>query len=271
MADVDVGVQVKRAARLLAGSRFAVAFTGAGISTPSGIPDFRSPGTGLWARLEASLNEEAPVETVHSFAHDPKTFYERMGPLFQKIIIAQPNPAHHALAEMGKLGIIQAVITQNADMLHQRAGSQRVIEVHGTLAEATCIRCYKVRPFRPLLERFFADGQVPTCKDCGGVIKPNVILTGEELPAKAVLAARQAIRQCDVLLAAGTSLAGGPATALVETAHAQGTKLIIVNLTPTLMDTVVEIAIQANVVTALPAIASRLAKDREALSGLLAK
>ncbi|MBE0410956.1 MAG: hypothetical protein IBX69_14645 [Anaerolineales bacterium] len=179
MTEVNIQTQVERATRLLAGSRFAVAFTGAGISTPSGIPDFRSPDTGLWAHLEASLEEEPQVGTVHSFARDPQTFYERMKPLFQRIVTAGPNPAHHALADMEKLGIIQAVITQNADMLHQRAGSQCVIEVHGTLAEATCIRCYKVRPFRPLLERFFADGQVPTCKDCGGVIKPNVILTGE--------------------------------------------------------------------------------------------
>lgn len=260
MADVNLQTQIERTARLLADSRFAVAFTGAGISTPSGIPDFRSPGVGLWARLEASLEEEVQVGSVHSFTRDPQRFYERMKPLFQTIIAAEPNPAHYALADMEKMGIIHALITQNADTLHQRAGSQRVIEVHGTLAEATCIQCYRVLSFRPLLERFFANGQVPVCKECGGVLKPNVILTGEELPARAVLAARQAIRQCDVFLAAGTSLSGGPATALAEAAHVQGAKFIIINLTPTLMDIVAEVVIRADVVTDLPAIASGLAK-----------
>jgi NAD-dependent deacetylase len=256
--------EIEQAAKLLGNIHSAIAFTGAGLSTSSGIPDFRSPGTGLWARMEASLEEEPFDGMVHSFARDPQKFYERMRPLFQTILAAEPNTAHYALADMEKIRAIHAVITQNADMLHQRAGSRRVIEVHGTLAEATCIHCYKVFPYRPLLERFFADGQVPTCNDCGGVLKPNVILTGEELPAKAVLAARQAIRQCDVLLAAGTSLAGGPATALAEAAHAQGTKLIIVNLTPTLMDTVADVVIRADVVTALPAIASILFKERGA-------
>ena len=125
---------IQDATKLLADSRAAVAFTGAGLSTPSGIPDFRSPETGLWARLEAAGADETQAGTIQAFGRDPQTFYERMKPLFQKIVSAEPNPAHYALAELEAKGIIQVVITQNADMLQQRAGSKNVIEVHGSLA-----------------------------------------------------------------------------------------------------------------------------------------
>lgn len=249
---------IQNATKLLAESRAAVAFTGAGISTPSGIPDFRSPKTGLWACLEAAGADETQAGTIQAFGRDPRTFYERMKPLFQDMITAEPNAAHYALAELEARGIIQAVITQNADMLHQRAGSKNVIEVHGSLAEATCIQCYKVKPFRPLLDQFLSDGILPRCKECGGVMKPNIILTGEQLPVKAILAAQQAIRRADLLLIAGTSLAGGPATALVDSAYLQGSKLIIVNRTPALLDNVAEVIIHADVVTALPAIVKAL-------------
>lgn len=249
---------IQNATKLLAESRAAVAFTGAGLSTPSGIPDFRSPETGLWARLETAGADETQTGTIQAFGRDPQTFYERMKPLFQNVITAEPNAAHYALAELEAKGIFHAVITQNADMLQQRAGSKNVIEVHGSLAEATCIQCYKVKPFRPLLDQFLSDGILPRCKECGGVMKPNIILTGEQLPVKAILAAQQAIRRADLLLIAGTSLAGGPATALVDSAYLQGSKLIIVNRTPALLDNVAEVIIHADVVTALPAIVKAL-------------
>ena len=243
---------IESAVKLLAESRAAVAFTGAGLSTPSGIPDFRSPETGLWARLEAAGTEEAQSGTIQAFGRDPQTFYQRMKPLFQKIITAEPNAAHYALAELEAKGIIHTVITQNADMLQQRAGSKNVIEVHGSLAESTCIQCYKAKPFRPLLDQYLTDGIVPRCKECGGVMKPNVILTGEQLPVKAILAAQQSIRRADVLLIAGTSLAGGPSSALVDSAYLQGSKLILVNQTPTLLDQVAEVIIHEDVAIVLP-------------------
>jgi len=249
---------IQSATKLLADSRAAVAFTGAGLSTPSGIPDFRSPETGLWARSEAAGTDETQAGTIQAFGRDPQTFYQRMKPLFQKIITAEPNAAHYALAELETRGIIHTIITQNADMLHQRAGSKNVIEVHGSLAEATCIQCYKVKPFPPLLDQFLSDGIMPRCQECGGAMKPNVILTGEQLPVKAILAAKQAIRRADILLIAGTSLAGGPATALVDASYLQGSKLILVNRTPTLVDNVAEVIIHADVVIALPAIVKAL-------------
>lgn len=247
----DRDPRIQQAANLLTESRAAVAFTGAGLSTPSGIPDFRSPGTGLWARLESDRMDES---TIQAFGRDPQTFYQRMKPLFQKIITAEPNAAHYALAELEAKGKIQVVITQNADMLHQRAGSKNVIEIHGSLTEATCIQCYRIAPFRPLLDQYLTDGIVPRCKECGGTMKPNVILTGEQLPVRAMLAAQQAIRHTDLLLVAGTSLAGGPSSALVDTAYLRGLKLIIVNQTPTLLDQVADVIIHADVATILPAI-----------------
>lgn len=255
--------QIQRAANLLVKSRTAIAFTGAGISTPSGIPDFRSPETGLWARLETAGANETQAGTIQAFGRDPQTFYERMKPLFQKIIAAEPNTAHFALAELEAKGYIQDVITQNADMLHQRAGSKNVIEVHGSLAEATCIQCYAVAPFRPLLDQFLADGKAPRCKRCGGAMKPNIILTREQLPMQAVLAAKQAMRSAEAVLVAGTSLAGGPSTALMDIAYLQGSKLVIFNLTPTLMDAFAEAVIHMDVTAALPAIAEILGETRK--------
>jgi NAD-dependent deacetylase len=247
--------EIEQAAGLLAHSHGAVAFTGAGLSTRSGIPDFRSPESGLWARLDAAGVDDSQAGTLQSFVRDPKAFYARMQPLFQLILAATPNPAHLALAELEAMGVLHALITQNADLLQQRAGSQDVIELHGSLATAACLGCYRVVPFRPLLERFLQDGITPRCETCAGVMKPDVILSGEQLPVRAVLAARHALRAADVILAAGTSLSGGPATALLETACAQGSKLILVNQMPTILDGQANVVIRLDVVEALPGIA----------------
>jgi len=239
---------------LLVNSTSSVAFTGAGFSTPSGISDFRSPGTGLWTRVA-----EIPKSgTIQGFAQDPQSFYDWFGPFAKLILEAEPNPAHYALAEMEALGFIQTVITQNADMLHQRAGTKHILEVHGSLAQATCIRCYKVAPALPMLEQFFVDGKVPICRECGGVMKPDVILTGEQLPAKVLVAARKAVRESDVMLIAGTSLSGGPATALVKMFLEHGAQHIIVNKTPSRFDNYAEVMIYADVVDVLPDIDAKL-------------
>ena len=245
----DLTVGIERSAELLVQSQLAVAFTGAGISTPSGIPDFRSPGTGLWSRGDIPRSG-----SIHGFVADPQTFYEWLRPLVQKILSTEPNPAHYALADLEARGYLQTVITQNADMLHQRAGTQHVLEVHGTLEKATCVHCYEVVPARELLDQFLIDSQVPRCKQCGGVMKPNIILVGEQLPARIMLAARKAARDCDVMIVAGTSLPGGPASRLPEIANQSGARLIIVNRTPTLLDPVAEVVLHTDVAIALPAL-----------------
>jgi len=170
---------IERAAQLILHARHTVALTGAGHSTPSGIPDFRSPGSGLWEKVNPMA-----VASIFVFRLQPQAFYDWIRPLVRLMLNAKPNPAHRALAEMEEMGLLQAVITQNIDGLHQRAGSRRVLELHGHMREATCIRCYKVVPARALINKFLADGQVPVCEDCGGVMKPNVILFGEQLPVR---------------------------------------------------------------------------------------
>jgi len=241
---------VKRAAALLREARHVVALTGAGSSTPSGIPDFRTPGSGLWERIDPM-----EVVSVYAFRQNPQAFFDWMRPLVKMMLTAEPNAGHRALAEMEEGGRLKAVITQNIDDLHQRAGSHEVLELHGHMREATCIRCYKVLPTSELLEDFFDSGEAPRCPDCGGVMKPNVVLFGEQLPVAVVNAAMAHIRQADLMLVAGSSLEVMPASRLPVLVHEQGGRLIVVNLSSTYIDDIADVVIHADIVEALPLIA----------------
>ena len=246
----EIGADIARAAVLLREARYAIALTGAGSSTPSGIPDFRSPGSGLWEDVDPM-----EVASIHTFRQHPEAFYDWMRPLVTTLLAAQPNPAHLALAELEEGGWLEAVITQNIDDLHQRAGSREVLELHGHLREATCIRCYQVLPTGELLDDFLASGKVPRCPACGGVMKPNVVLFGEQLPVVAVNAAMAHVRQADLMLIAGSSLEVVPASWLPLRVHERGGRLIVVNLTPTYVDDVAEVVIHADLAQVLPHIA----------------
>ncbi len=236
-----------RAAALIRGSRYLVALTGAGISTPSGIPDFRSEGSGLWA-----IYDPMEVASIWAFSRRPEAFFEWVRPLARMILEAQPNPAHYALARLEAAGFLKTLITQNIDELHQKAGSRRVIEVHGHLREATCIRCYQKVPAAPHLEAFLRDGTIPRCARCGGVLKPDIILFGEQLPARAFLMAQQEARRSDVFLVAGSSLEVAPAGDLPILAKAHGARLILINLSPTAADRYADIRIWGDVAEVLP-------------------
>ena len=250
--------KIEQVAEMLLQHSPCVALTGAGLSTRSGLPDFRSPGKGLWARLEKMPESASVVMTLQGFKEHPKAFYSRFRLFLEKILSAKPNPAHTALADLEARGYIQAIITMNGDMLHQKAGSQRVIEMHGTLATATCISCYQsddgMLHWHPYLE----SGEIPRCYHCGGIMKPDVILTGEQLPVKMVMQAKKLLGKSKMILAIGTSFAGGPVMRWVENACEQGKKIVIINLTPTLLDTVAEVVIQADVVEVLPALVEEL-------------
>ncbi len=246
-------VEIEQAAELLAQSRVSVALTGAGLSTRSGIPDFRSPGIGLWERLG-----EPPPDFLQRFAHAPQQFYLWLKPLLQTILAAEPNPAHRALVELESLGHLKAVITQNVDRLHQRAGSTHIVELHGTLERATCIQCFRSVPGLPLLNKYLTDGELPLCSECGGVMKPNVILMGEQLPYQAVQSARAAIRACDLLLIAGTSLTVAPAAGFPALALQSGARVVLVNQTPTHLDALADVVILGDVVEALPVLVNTL-------------
>jgi len=192
--------QLARAAELLRGADYAVALTGAGHSTPSGIPDFRSPDSGLWTQADPLA-----VATLFAFRLRPQSFYDWIRPLARVMLEAQPNPAHHALAQLEAAGLLKSVIPQNIDGLHQKAGSRQVHEVHGHMREATCMSCSQVVPSDSLIEGFVESGNVPRCP-CGGVMKPNVILFGEQLPLNVLTAARQDTMDCDLMLVIGSSL-----------------------------------------------------------------
>jgi len=244
----DLDDLIGRAAGLVRQARQAVAMTGAGVSTASGIPDFRSPDAGLWTQVDPFA-----VASLFAFRLRPQAFYDWIRPLARVMLEAQPNPAHVALARLEAAGRLWAVITQNIDGLHQRAGSQRVHEVHGHIREATCIRCYRVLPADSLIEQFVVHGRVPHCA-CGGVLKPNAILFGEQLPLQVLTAARQDTRASDLVLVAGSSLEVEPAADLPLVALGQGARLVVINYQPTHLDYRADVVIHADVAEVLPRI-----------------
>lgn len=241
--------QIEQAAALIRQANVVVAMTGAGISTLSGIPDFRSPDSGVWRQ-----DDPLSVASIYAFRHHPEKFYRWIHPISKLFFEAEPNPAHLALASLERKGKLRAVVTQNIDNLHQRAGSQTVYELHGHLREATCTQCYRVQDARPILEKFIDDGQVPHCPDCGGVLKPNAILFGEQLPMQEFVAAQLAIQSADLMLIVGSSLEVAPASDLPYTAMENGAKIIIINYLPTFLDSQVELVINDNIAEVLPRI-----------------
>ena len=244
---------IEFAADLFLQAERAVILTGAGISTPSGIPDFRSEGSGLWSR-----DEPMEVASLNTFRTAPEKFYAWFRPLARQIFNAQPNPAHIALAEMEKAGRIRMIATQNIDVLHQKAGSQHVVEMHGTLATLSCTQCYCQVKSDGLLESFVERCEIPRCPKCNAVLKPDVILFGEQLPQKAWLEAQREARQCDLMMVAGSSLEVLPVASLPMQAIDRGAHLIIVNNSLTYLNVRADLAIQEDVAQILPAIAERV-------------
>ncbi|GJM41044.1 MAG: NAD-dependent deacetylase [Ardenticatenaceae bacterium] len=242
---------VARAIELLRQAKTVVALTGAGISTPSGIPDYRSPDSGLWER-----GDPMEVASIYAFRHDPEGFFNWIRPLATTIFNAQPNPAHQALASLEANGRLQATITQNIDSLHTRAGSQTVYEVHGSLRRAICLNCHNEVDGFPLLDNLISTGQVPHCPTCDHILKPNVILFGELLPVLTMHLAQQVAKQCDVMLVAGSSLEVAPAGDLPLLAKRAGARLIIVNFGPTHMDHEADLLFREDVAELLPQLAA---------------
>jgi NAD-dependent deacetylase len=163
------------ASDLIKRSHYTVALTGAGISTPSGIPDFRSPGVGLWTKYQPM-----EVASLSAFRHNPENFYQWLHPLAIKMHTAQPNGAHYALAELQKAGFLATIITQNIDSLHSRAGASNVLEVHGSLGSVSCTGCFQQFPSKKYFEDYINKCEIPRCKDCGSVLKPDIILYEEQ-------------------------------------------------------------------------------------------
>jgi NAD-dependent deacetylase len=252
-----VGVSAPaRVAGLIRDAGSVVALTGAGISVPSGIPDFRSPGTGLWANVD-------PMEVAHIdvFRRDPERFWHFYGRRFQTLDSKQPNRAHEALVELERAGLLEAVITQNIDQLHARAGTRSLVEVHGTIAHSSCLRCgarYLLDDVRAR-QSSSADG-VPRC-DCGSPLKPDVVLFGEYLPADALARAEELAAGADLMLCIGSSLEVYPVAQLPAVTLARGGQLAIITQGETAFDSRAAVRLSGDVVDELEAVLAALGAE----------
>ncbi len=251
--ELAVQTAIADAVELVRKAKRAVVLTGAGISTPSGIPDFRSEGTGLWSR-----EEPLEVASLTTFRTVPEQFFEWFRPLAGQIFYANPNAAHAALAQLEHAGHLKTIITQNIDGLHQKAGSTCVVETHGTLRTLTCTSCYEKYQAEAYLHSFIDEGKIPLCDRCNGILKPDVILFGEQLPHAAWIQAQRAARQCDLMLVAGSSLEVLPVAGLPIQALDRGAHLIVINNTPTYINVRADVVILGDVASILPEIAKRV-------------
>jgi len=244
---------VSELAGLIRSAGSVVALTGAGISVPSGIPDFRSPGTGLWANVD-------PMEVAHIsvWRRDPARFWGFYGQRFAILDGKQPNGAHRALAELERLGRLDALITQNIDGLHAAAGSADPIEVHGSVATASCLACGASYELHDVRERAGADAEgIPRC-DCGQPLKPDVVLFGELLPEAAISRAYELAAGADLLLCVGSSLEVWPVAELPQVTLDSGGAIAIVTIGPTPYDRRATVKLSGDVVAELEGVLSEL-------------
>lgn len=251
--DLRTREQIQHAVDILLSSKRGVVLSGAGISTPSGIPDFRSTRSGLWQKFD-------PIEvaSLNAFRYHPEKFYDWLKPLASKIFMAEPNAAHLAIAELEALGHIHTVITQNIDRLHQRSGSSQVLEVHGSMETLTCTHCFEKTEAAPFLEPYLHFGVVPLCRHCGHVLKPDVILFGEQLPHRAWLHAQEASRRCDLMMVVGSSLEVLPVAGLPMRALEHGAHLIIINESETYLDVRADVVFRSDAAAILPLVSESL-------------
>jgi NAD-dependent protein deacetylase/lipoamidase len=229
-----------------------IVLTGAGVSTESGIPDFRSP-TGLWAQVD-------PMEygSIDAFRRDPVKVWSFYKPRVAMLTEAQPNPAHLALAELEQLGFVHAIVTQNIDLLHERAGSREVVEVHGSIRASTCPGCGERYPLERVLE-LLADSDAPACPSCGRILKPDVVFFGELLPRAAIDRAFELAHGAGLLLVVGSALEVYPVAGLPLETIGAGGELAIVNRGQTAFDDEASLRIDGSAGEVLPAVAAALA------------
>jgi NAD-dependent protein deacetylase/lipoamidase len=245
-------MSVARLADLIRERGPAVVLTGAGISTESGIPDFRSP-TGIWAKYDPQ-----EYATIEAFRADPVKIWSFYALRFRALTEAAPNTGHLALADLERTGHVSAVVTQNIDLLHERAGSRDVVEVHGSIRTSTCPGCgarYRVDEVLRLLER----GSAPECPECGEILKPDVVFFGELMPEAAIDRAYELARSARLLLVVGSGLEVWPVSQLPEETRRGGGVVAIVNRGPTTFDERAVVKIEGSAGQTLRALAEELA------------
>ena len=237
----------ERLAALIHERQPCVALTGAGISTESGIPDFRSPG-GIWAQYDPQ-----EYATIDAFRRDPVKVWDFFARRLEVLKDAQPNAAHHALAELERRGLVAAVVTQNIDRLHELAGTRELVEVHGSIRESVCLSCGARATFDEVV-RLLADAPAPACPMCGAILKPGVVMFGELLPEAAIDRAFELARRARLLLVVGSSLEVYPVAGLPLETLAAGGDVAIVNRDPTPLDRRATVVLTGSAGEVLPAV-----------------
>ena len=253
MTTTPVSAQAERLAQLLRNSKCAVVLTGAGVSVPSGIPDFRTPGTGLWENVD-------PMEVAHidAWRRDPTRFWQFYGDRFATLVDKQPNEAHFTLAALERRGLVKAVITQNVDRLHRRAGSERVVEVHGSIERSVCLSCGARMPLDEVIGQLRAGHGAPRCPGCDAPLKPDVVLFGELLPEQAMSEAQALALEADLMVCVGSSLEVYPVAGLPAMTRGGGGRLALVTQGPTPYDADADVKLEGDVVEELRAVMAAL-------------
>jgi NAD-dependent deacetylase len=231
---------IEKAAKLIYDSKYLVVLTGAGISTESGIPDFRSPGTGLWSKYSPDIS------TLGNFMRNPMSFWEMAREMAPLIVKAKPNKGHLAIAELEQMGLLKGLVTQNIDGLHQKAGNPIVQELHGNATELRCVACHGRIPLKTVIKnhRPEDDNYPPQCHSCGGELMLNVVLFEQMLPRGMWFESVAMSQKADVMLVAGTSLEVEPAASLPHYTKKYGGAVIIINKEPTHFDKKAEVVIR---------------------------
>ena len=244
---------VLRLAELLQEAERAVVLTGAGVSVPSGIPDFRSPGTGLWEKVD-------PMEVAHidAWRRDPDRFWGFYAERFASLRDKRPNAAHEAIAELELRGHIRAVITQNVDRLHRLAGTERLVEVHGSIDWSLCLECRGKVPLDRVVRMIEASGGAPECEACLTPLKPDVVLFGEMLPEDAIAEAQSLALEADLMLCIGSSLEVYPVAGLPAVTRGAGGRIALITQGPTPYDVEAEVKLDGEVVEELRALLAAL-------------
>jgi NAD-dependent deacetylase len=245
--------QATRLAEMLREARSAVVLTGAGVSVPSGIPDFRSPGTGIWEKVN-------PMEVAHidAFRREPDRFWHFYGERFASLVDKEPNDAHFAIADLERRGLIRGVVTQNVDRLHRRAGSQNVIEVHGSIEWSVCPECGGRVSLERVLEVMAEHPGAPECTACIAPLKPDVVLFGEMLPEVAISDAYALAAEADLIVCVGSSLEVFPVASLPGVTRDAGGRIALITQGPTPYDGDAAVKLSGDVVEELSAVIAAL-------------
>ncbi len=254
----DLNGKIQKFAQLILDANNIVVLTGAGMSTESGIADFRSPGTGLWEKVNPD-----EFASIHSYVSDTKKNLDFMFEMGVNIFKARANKGHKMLTKLQKLGKLNGILTQNIDGLHQKAHSKNIVELHGTAHEAICMGCDKIYPITTMINQVMKGEGSPSCEACNGLLKPNAIFFGEQLRSEILSQADEMINNCDLLIVLGSSLLVYPVAFYPRKALSLGAKIAIINIQETDVDSYAEVVIHEKIGDIFPRIVNIVKKEIE--------